>query len=419
MTWPSVLPLRGKLQPYAWGSYTAIYDLLGVPRTGQPAAELWFGTHPVAPAEIDLPDGPVPISEALGEELPFLLKVLAAEQALSIQVHPSSEQARVGFDREQAAGIPLQDPTRNYRDPHHKPELIVALTPFRALAGIREPSRTLAVVDALDIPALGQAFVPLVDHPDRQGVAAVLRGLLTLPAVQARELAEAVTARARQLALPPAEAGGEPDKGGAQVAADVAAAASLIGEVSEGHPGDVGVVVALAMNDVTLQPGQGLFQPAQLLHAYVRGVGIEVMASSDNVLRGAFTAKHVDVDELMAIVDPTPTDAPVRDPEVQRQADQTVQSWPVPVTDFALQEIAGLSSETQGGVPDASAGSSSGQEIAGPAIVLAVKRQVEVRGEDGAAVVVEPGHGALVLPGATAAVGGSGSAFVASGPRAG
>lgn len=388
---PSVLPLRGKVQPYAWGSRTAIYELLGTPPTGEPAAELWFGTHPVAPAEVAWPDRPVPISEVLADDLPFLLKVLAAEQALSIQVHPSAEQARAGFDREQRAGVPLEAPNRNYKDPHHKPELIVALTPFRALAGIRDRGLTLTVVDQLAVPLLQEAFAPLALDAGGEGVAATLRGLLSLAAEPAGELVSSVSARACELAnRPPVDDG------------DVAAAVSLLTELSRDYPGDIGVVVALLLNDVTLAPGQGLFQPARLLHAYVRGVGIEVMASSDNVLRAALTAKHVDVDELLAILDPTPTGAPILDPEQRHRAGLTVQAWPVPVTDFALRQITGTPSD-----------GSAGEEVTGPAIVLAIEAGVEVRGEDGGEVRVRPGRGALVLPGAVASVAG-GSAFVAS-----
>jgi mannose-6-phosphate isomerase len=323
---PRVLPLFGQVQHYAWGSADAIYELLGEAPTGEPAAELWLGTHPVAPSDCDDSGRRRPAAELVGE-LPFLLKVLAAEKALSLQVHPDRAQARAGFDAEQRAGVPLTAPERRYRDPNHKPELIVALTPFRALAGIREPARTLAVVEAFGVGALSAAFRPLAADPGR-GAAAVLRGLLTLPRERGRALAGELT---RAAATVTARA--------AAPSADLVRAGDLVGRLAAAHPGDVGIAAALLLNDVTLKPGEALFQPARLLHAYVHGVGIEIMATSDNVLRGGLTPKHIDVDELLRLVDPAPSDAPVlRASTLRAGAGGLVRYWPVPVDDFVLAE---------------------------------------------------------------------------------
>ena len=344
MTDDRVLPssavrrLHGKIQHYAWGSPTAIYDLLALAPTGQPAAELWLGTHPTAPSEVSGPAdgtavgvttgaaeiGRISATEVVGE-LPFLFKVLAADKALSLQVHPDLAQARSGFAAEDAAGVPRDAPHRRYRDANHKPELIVALTPFRALAGVRDPGVTLAVVEGLGCPGLVEAFAPLERDP-RGGAAEVLRRLLTMPAAEGKALAAGVVEAAAAVA-PGAEA-------------DLVRAAELVRLLDVAHPGDVGVAAALLLTDVTLRPGQALFQPAELLHAYVHGVGIEIMATSDNVLRGGLTPKHVDVDELLAVLDPTPTDAPVLDPRVVAATPEgTVRTWDVPVDDFVLREV--------------------------------------------------------------------------------
>jgi len=345
-----LLPLHGQIQHYAWGSPDAIYDLLGEPPAKQPAAELWLGTHPVAPAEVDDAGRRRPAAELLGE-LPFLLKVLAAQKALSLQVHPDLAQARAGFDAEQRAGVPLDAPQRRYRDPNHKPELIVALTPFRALAGIREPTRTLAIVDAFGVGGLTAAFRPLAADPAR-GAAAVLRTLLTLPRERGRALAGEVTRAA-------ASAAARHDD------EDVTRAADLVGRLAAAHPGDVGIAAALLLNDVTLKPGEALFQPAKLLHAYVHGVGIEIMATSDNVLRGGLTPKHIDVDELLRLVDPTPSGAPVLTAKTLRAgAGGLVRYWPVPVDDFVLAEAICAGGEVT---------------LSRPAVLLAIDGTVEVR----------------------------------------
>ncbi|MBL7496886.1 mannose-6-phosphate isomerase, class I [Frankia sp. CNm7] len=346
-----LLPLYGQVQNYAWGSPDAIYDLLGEPPGGQPAAELWLGTHPVAPAEVDDAGRRRPAVELVGE-LPFLLKVLAAEKALSLQVHPDLATARAGFDAEERAGVPRDAPRRRYRDPNHKPELIVALTPFRALAGIREPRRTLAVVEALGVDGLTAAFRPLAADPAR-GAAAVLRTLLTLPRERGRALAGELTRAATGVAAR------------AQAAPDLVLAADLVGRLAVAHPGDVGIAAALLLNDVTLRPGEALFQPARLLHAYVHGVGIEIMATSDNVLRGGLTPKHIDVDELLRLLDPAPSAAPVLAAKTLRAgAGGLVRYWPVPVDDFVLAEAICAGGEVT---------------LNRPAVLLAVDGAVDVR----------------------------------------
>ncbi|WP_054570587.1 mannose-6-phosphate isomerase, class I [Frankia sp. R43] len=395
-----VLELFGQSQRYAWGSATAIPELLGVPADGEPVAELWLGTHPQAPAEVVEP-APRPRAADLGArraaadlvgELPFLLKVLAADKALSLQVHPDLDQARAGFDADQAAGIALGDPRRRYRDRNHKPELIVALTPFRALAGIRAPATTLAIARGLGHPGLIAAFAPLATDPTG-GATQVLRSLLTLPAQAGVDLAAGVVSAAERV---PADAD-----------AELRRAADLVRLLAATHPGDVGIAAALLLNDVTLQPGEGLFQPARLLHAYIQGVGIEIMATSDNVLRGGLTPKHIDVNELLRILDPRPTGAPVLRPRTLTTGPGgLLRTWVVPVDDFSLREAVC----TGGPV-----------SLANPSILLAVEGEVEVSGTDGSGTALAPmtlsrGCSALVTGSATLRLTGTGRVFAAGPP---
>jgi mannose-6-phosphate isomerase len=288
--------IRGAVRHYAWGSRTAIPELLGEPPTSEPQAELWLGAHPAAPAqlqgerEVPLdawiradPEGVLgaPVVERFGAELPFLLKVLAAAEPLSIQAHPDAAQARAGFARENAAGLALDAPERCYRDPHPKPELICALTPFRALNRFREPERIAEGIAALAGSELGSLLAPLRARPDREGLAAFLEGWLAFePAARERLLAEIATRAGR--ADP-----GDP-------------ALAELCRLARDHPGDPGVLAPLFLNWVELAPGEAMFLPPGELHSYLGGTGIVLMASSDNVLRGGLTRKHVDVPELLA-----------------------------------------------------------------------------------------------------------------------
>ncbi|WP_437565474.1 mannose-6-phosphate isomerase, class I [Sorangium sp. So ce542] len=299
--------LENRVQEYAWGSREAIAALLGQGPSDKPQAELWMGAHPAASSIIELDGGRERLIDAIprradaflggptrdrfGARLPFLLKVLAADQPLSLQAHPDEAQARRGFDAENAAGVPVDAPERTYRDPHHKPELICALTPFDALCGFR-PAEALADAFALLAGGPGDALVPRGSGPvDAAAVARLVEGLLALGPAARREVVSAVVEACRARA----EAGGP-----------LARAAGWALRLHELYPGDVGVVIALLLNDVHLEPGDALYLPPRRLHAYVQGVGIEIMASSDNVLRGGLTPKHVNVGELLRVLDFSP-----------------------------------------------------------------------------------------------------------------
>ena len=310
---------------YAWGSAHDIAALRGVPESGGPEAELWLGTHPGSPTRIvDAPAGsPQTIAELLSERgeqpLPYLLKLLAAAHPLSIQAHPSPEQARAGFARENAAGITLDAPNRNYRDDAHKPELIVALSPrFEALCGFRPISATLK---QLELVALA--------NDASEGSSVAIRAFMT----ELREQGEGAISWALQWLLGSGEATdlvAEISRGGTTIDDE------LLTELATDYPGDPGIVVAMFLNRVHLHRGQALYLPAGNMHAYVRGFGVELMAASDNVLRGGLTTKHVDVDELLAVVEPTVLPVPLLEPE---QPAAGVSIFRPDVPDFVLAHI--------------------------------------------------------------------------------
>ena len=282
------LPITNTPRDYAWGSTTAIADLFGRIPTGAPEAELWLGAHPGSPARV-VGDDRTLIDVLDGARLPFLLKILAAASPLSLQAHPTMEQAQAGFDRENALGIPLDDPTRNYKDAYYKPELIFALSEtFDALCGFRAVELTRAQL--ADVPEAAPLLERLIDDAS---LPAVFEWLLSRgDGVDA--LVEAVTdAAASRPAIPEF---------------------ATVTDLAAAYPGDPGVVISLLLNRVTLSHGQVLYLPAGNIHAYLHGLGVELMAASDNVLRGGLTPKHVDVPELLSVLDFTPVPVPYLPP---------------------------------------------------------------------------------------------------------
>jgi mannose-6-phosphate isomerase len=302
------------VRPYAWGSRTVIAGLLGRPTPSpHPEAEMWLGAHPGDPSHLVGADGGrVSLFDAvrtdpealLGPDraakwsgsLPYLLKVLAADEPLSLQAHPSAAQAAEGFARENAAGIPVDAPTRNYRDGSHKPELICALTEFHALVGFRAVPQTLALLRALDVAELAPHRALLEAQPDADGLRALFTTWITLP----QSVLDRVLPALQEACVRLAQSGG-----------GFGREARMALELSERYPGDAGVLAALLLNLAVLQPGEALYLPAGNLHAYLSGAGIELMANSDNVLRGGLTSKHVDVAELLRVLDFSPVSPPV------------------------------------------------------------------------------------------------------------
>ena len=324
--------LDNPVRPYPWGSPTAIPELLGVPPTGGPQAELWLGAHPGAPSRlrsggtllerIDADPygelGPT-VLDRFGPRLPFLLKVIAAEQPLSLQAHPDLARARKGYAAEEARGVPADAPERNYRDPHHKPELVCAVTPFAALCGFRSVAETLRLLAPLTaaVPALAPYAELLASGPD--GPTDVVARLLTLAGPERAELVEAVAAACRDTH-----------------AGSYGLERATVAELAARYPGDSGVLVSLLLNRVDLAPGEALFLAAGNLHCYLRGTAVEVLANSDNVLRGGLTGKHVDVPELLSVLDPTAGPAPVLRPDTGVPG---VEAYRPPVPDFLLDRM--------------------------------------------------------------------------------
>lgn len=337
--------LVGALRSYAWGSRTALAQLCGRPvPSAHPEAELWFGAHPADPARVQInghsesllelvsadPQRELgPVAGEFGGRLPFLLKILAAEEPLSLQAHPSIEQARAGYARENHAGVALDAPMRNYRDENHKPELVVALNRFEALAGFREPRRTVRLLTALDVPELTPYAELLAAQPDSAGLRTLFTTWIALPQhALANLLPKVLDGCVRYLSERDAGYDGTPKEFTAEVRTAL--------ELAEAYPGDAGVLAALLLNRITLEPGEGLFLAAGNLHAYLSGVGVEIMANSDNVLRGGLTPKHVDVPELLRVLDFEPLELPIIEAE---QTGEGIYRYDTPAPEFALSRI--------------------------------------------------------------------------------
>jgi mannose-6-phosphate isomerase len=320
--------LTSNVRHYPWGSHTVIPELLGRPAPAdQPHAELWMGAHPDLPSA--LADGR-PLDEAItaepdallgarvherfGPRLPFLMKVLAADAPLSLQAHPTIEQAMAGYAAEEAAGIPQSDPTRTFKDPWHKPELLLALTTFEALCGFRPVEESLHCLAKLQLPELKPTIAALA----RGGLRAAIPQLIAMSGKRRSHLVEVVARRAAQFV-----AAADPE---------FINTYRWAARLSEAYPGDPGVVISLMCNHLKLAPGEAIFLPAGNLHAYLCGAGVEVMASSDNVLRGGLTRKHVDLAALIEVLDFTDGKVPVLHPVLGPGGLR----YPVPVEDFDL-----------------------------------------------------------------------------------
>ncbi|MEH0521789.1 mannose-6-phosphate isomerase, class I [Streptomyces stelliscabiei] len=315
--------LDNTVRPYAWGSTTAIPQLLGVAPTGEPQAEMWMGAHPGAPSRT----GRGPLTEVIdaaperelgsravakfGPRLPFLLKLLAAGAPLSLQVHPDLAQAKEGYEDEERRGVPIEAGHRNYKDANHKPELICALTEFDGLCGFRDPVQAAGLLAALEVDSLKPYVDLLHAHPEEAALREVLTAVLAAdPEEMTHTVTEAAAACARL--------------GGAY---------TPYADIAHHYPGDPGVIAAMLLNHVTLQPGEALFLGAGIPHAYLSGLGVEIMANSDNVLRCGLTPKHVDVPELLRIVRFEATDPGVLRPEASPDGEEVYET---PIDEFRL-----------------------------------------------------------------------------------
>lgn len=377
--------LDNTIRPYAWGSATAIPHLLGVEPTGEPQAEMWMGAHPGAPSRT--PRGPLTavIDEApekelgraavakFGPRLPFLLKLLAAGAPLSLQVHPDLAQAKEGYEDEERRGVPIDAPHRNYKDANHKPELICALTEFDGLCGFRTPSEAADLLAALEVDSLKPYVDLLHAHPEEAALREVLTAVLSADREQmAATVTEAAAACARL--------------GGAH---------APYADLAHHYPGDPGVIAAMLLNHVRLQPGEALFLGAGVPHAYLNGLGVEIMANSDNVLRCGLTPKHVDVPELLRIVRFEASDPGVLRPEASPDGEELYET---PIDEFRLSRYALVAGAP---VHDLTLGT--------PQILLCTAGSVQA-GEH----ALGPGRSVFVPAGEKAEVSGDGTVFRAT-----
>jgi len=326
--------LKNTIQEYAWGSYTAIPELLGNDSPANtPQAELWMGAHPKAPSKVKCNGKWQSLLELieknsqdiLGEKvapkfkyrLPYLFKVLAAAKPLSIQAHPSTGQAREGFERENRLKIPLDAPARNYKDDNHKPECICALTPFWALNGFRKISDIIFLMDKICPPGLKKDFDLFRHQPDSRGLKEFFKTMMIMDRTTQKQIINDAVKNAGQLQ-------------------DKNKAYQWITDLNEEYPSDIGVLSPILLNLICLEPGQAMFLPAGTLHAYLDGVGIELMANSDNVLRGGLTPKHVDVAELLNVLNFEERDSNILNMETISPCEQRYESH---AQEFALSVI--------------------------------------------------------------------------------
>jgi len=330
--------MNNGVQHYAWGSTDALTHLYGIANPeGKPMAELWMGAHPKSSSSVTGKDGQeialrtqisanlpselgAKVAQRFGE-LPFLFKVLCADQPLSIQVHPSKRAAELGFAKENAAGIPIDAAERNYKDANHKPELVYALTPFQAMNGFRELHEIVSLLQP--VSGANPHIAEFLTHPDVDHLRTLFAGLLSLEG------------EAKSLALGVLKSALNHQKGQPW---------DTIRSISEFYPDDSGLFSPLLLNLITLQPGEGMFLYAETPHAYLDGVALEVMANSDNVLRAGLTPKYIDIAELLDNLKFTakPANALLTTP-VEKGAEL---SFPIPVEDFAF-SIHSLSPEPQ------------------------------------------------------------------------
>lgn len=327
-----VFRMLNPVRDYAWGDCEFIPRLLGKePVPGSPVAELWMGSHPSAPSLIRTPEGDVSLLDYLRqhplagfgsvsdrEGLPFLMKVLAAAKPLSIQAHPSRESAKLGFQRENSLGVPLDSPRRNYRDPNHKPELICALTPFRALCGFRAYDEVISLFRKLGLDSQISSFEQLSRFSDFRAFQKFIVQLLSYPSEKAAPLLENYESALREGRL------GEE------------ALTNACLSLCSSYPQDMGALAPLYLRYFQLAPGEALYLGAGILHAYLEGAGIEIMANSDNVLRGGLTPKHVDVPELTAILGFDPYPGGIIQPQANGEGSM---AYPCPAEEFELLRV--------------------------------------------------------------------------------
>lgn len=335
-----IYKLKNPIKNFPWGSRTAISDYFDIDNpTSDHQAELWMGAHPLASSIISQEGSDVTLCDAIAKSpgywlgkhteqyfssLPFLMKILAAEEPLSIQVHPSKSAAELGFISENKQGIPLNAVNRNYKDANHKPELVYALTPYLAMNGFREFDQIVANFEALELPSLDKYFQPFKQDPSTSTLAAFFYALLILEGELKKQVIGELLASIQAI---------KKDHMAYQESL-------LINSFCRLYPEDIGLFGPLFMNVIELRPGEAMFLYAETPHAYIRGVAVEVMANSDNVLRAGLTPKHIDVEELVKNTrfEPVAIDALVMEPVLNNEIGS--KSYPIPVDDFNFDILA-------------------------------------------------------------------------------
>jgi mannose-6-phosphate isomerase len=323
-----VYRLDNPVKNYAWGSRTHIPKLLGYPAAGKTEAEMWLGAHPSAPSLLQdgtrlddlIANSPVQMlgqqtHDNFGARLPFLMKLLAAGEPLSLQVHPTSERARIRFAEQEAAGVDLRSPERSYQDASHKPELIYALTRFEGMAGFRDAAKTAEILRRLELPWLDSVADQIADSATPfQTLRTVVTEFLTWrgPFLEARlQQLKTSAVRAEQASHIPEVRRRPPRVEASHVDRESTRVYAAVVPLIDRYPADPGVLVTLLLNHVVLAAGEAMYIDAGVIHAYTSGFGVEIMAASDNVLRAGLTAKHVDIPELLEITNFTPTPPPL------------------------------------------------------------------------------------------------------------
>jgi mannose-6-phosphate isomerase len=385
-----IYKLRNQIKHYEWGSPDFIPRLMGSEVSGEPFAELWMGSHSGAPSRLSLPDG-APSTDGeislgefiagdpchyLGEKtakryggLPFLFKLLAVEKPLSIQAHPNMSQAREGFERENREGLAQDAPNRNYRDSNHKPEMLCALTPFTGMCGFRTPDeirRLFAVFSAAPGP-LCEGLAPLLRALEIPDPADALRNFLSALFSLQPNVKEALTEYILSSVAP------LPDW-------------NLMRQFACLYPGDPAILSPLYLNVFHLEPGEAIFLKAGLLHAYLHGFAVELMANSDNVLRGGLSSKHIDIPELMKVLDWNPEKPQIIKPE----PGLSCFTYPAPCEEFSLERIRGT--EQSG---------SAVLRRSYPSIAIVTEGEVSVGG-----TVLKRGESVFIPPAVGATIGG-------------
>ncbi|MGB5747241.1 MAG: mannose-6-phosphate isomerase, class I [Desulfobacterales bacterium] len=326
--------LKNTVQKYAWGSTTAIQALLGGGgESHEPMAELWMGAHPKAPSLINYEGQWISLADLiaidpqniLGEkvakkfhnQLPYLFKVLAAAKPLSIQAHPSLELARKGFENENKQEIPINAAHRNYKDDNHKPECLCALSSFWALCGFRKIDDILSLMGKICPVGLNIEMAQLRKQADSRGLKLIFTDLMSMDTEQKKRVIDEATLNAKQRS-------------------DENPAFHWMTKLSYEYPLDIGILSPLFLNLIQLKPGQALFLPAGELHAYLKGVGIELMANSDNVLRGGLSPKHIDVPELLKVLNFKPRQVEILKEKKKRKIERIYDSF---AEEFVLSAI--------------------------------------------------------------------------------